>query len=105
MWALIVVALVASNAVACGTGCFDYNGSCACDQKPAVAQESYAVPSDEKPPRSRMPSYQDPSVKVDSPASLIAQDEKADEAKMGAASNASGTVYSIPESEVATKTN
>ena len=86
MWMLIIVALLASNAnaVACGSGCFEYQGSCACDQRPAVEPEAYAQPSDEKPPRSGMPSWQDPSVKVDDPKSLIYQDAKADQDRVQA---------------------
>lgn len=107
MWALLVVALVASNAVACGSGCYEYNGNCACEQKPAVEPTSYAVPSDEAPPRSGLAAYQDPSVKAAEPKSLIYDDAKADQAKAQAdeeGKKAAG-VYSIPDPDMTKSTN
>lgn len=81
MWKTIAVALLASNAIACGTGCYEYNGACACDQTPSISGNVYVKPSDEKPPKSGMPSWQDPGVKADLPQNLIYQDAKLDREK------------------------
>ena len=84
MWMLIIIVLLASNAnaTACPSGCSEYNGTCACDQAPERLKPSEEIqPSNEKPPRSGLPSWQDPSVKADLPQSLIYQDAEIDALK------------------------
>jgi len=108
MWKLAIVALLASNAVACGTGCFEYNGSCACDSAPEKSVTPEVVPSDEKPPRSGIPSWQDPTIKASEPQSLIYQDSKSDADKKAAdveGKKAAGIVYMVPDADVGRSTN
>ena len=81
MWILLTF-LLSSNAGACDSGCTPYQGTCACDQKPEPAPS--VKPSDEKPPRSGMPSYQDPSVKATTPSNLTVQDMKWDQERTDA---------------------
>lgn len=79
MWFLVIVALFASNAMACNIGCSEYQGICACEQKPIPDTTPPVQPSDDKPAKSGMPSWQDPSVKAAFPQSLIYEDSKADQ--------------------------
>ncbi len=75
---VITCIIVASNATAsCNKGCSEYHGNCACDEKPYQAIP-VAPSSDEAPPRSGMPSWQDPSVKADMPQSNAFEDMKMD---------------------------
>lgn len=71
--------------LACDTGCFEYEGNCACDQKPEQLKPSEEIkPSDEVPPRSGMPAYQAENIKADMSSSVAAQDAKADQEKQEA---------------------
>lgn len=82
MWILIMVALIASNAVACDKGCEQHAGVCACDQKPEqLKREEEVKPSDEKPPKDKMPSYQREGIHADTPVSTAGQDAKMDAEK------------------------
>lgn len=64
--------------LACDPGCEEHYGVCACDQKPVADTTPPIQPSDEEPPKDKMPSYQREGVKADMPESLSAQDAKAD---------------------------
>lgn len=79
--AACVVALVATSQ-ACSTGCVDYHGICACDATPERAPD--AVPSDEKPPRNRVPAYERGDVKADMGvrAPYVPENSEADAGKM-----------------------
>ena len=67
MWMLLVVALLASNAVACEKDCYEYQGNCACEQKPIQLSKAEEVqPSDEKPSRHPQPAYQRGDLNVSS---------------------------------------
>ncbi len=81
MRTLIIVALVASNVIACNVGCYEYQGNCACEQRPADSDASSIKPSDEKPPTDKMPSYQREGIVAAMPMSLAAQIIKEDEEK------------------------
>lgn len=68
--------------LACGTGCEEHQGVCACEQKPigsSAAEE--AKPSDEKPRRSQQPEWQTGEVKADTPQSQAGADANLDTAK------------------------
>jgi hypothetical protein len=74
--------------LACDQGCEEHSGVCACSGTPEVAPP--VIPSDEKPPKSGMPSYQAEGIKVDTPKSLISEDAKMDDKKAEQAGKASG---------------
>ncbi len=74
---IVILLLSVSSAWAtCNTGCYEYNGICACDIRPISAPP--VQPSDEKPPRDKMPSYQRDGVKVIDIPSCAADDAKQD---------------------------
>lgn len=83
MTMVIAVLLVAANAVACQPGCYSYQGICACDQVAEKAVQTFQ-PSNEKPPKSGMPSYQAENIKAEMPASMAGQDAKLDQEKADA---------------------
>jgi len=51
--------------VTCGKNCTPYEGKCACDAAAETAPS--VIPSDEKPPKSGMPSYQNEMVHAATP--------------------------------------
>jgi hypothetical protein len=57
---VVVLLCCASWSFACGKGCSEYQGVCACDIAPEKAPDvdSSKWTSDEKPPRDKMPSYE-----------------------------------------------
>lgn len=60
--------LTGTNASGCQQGCTEYQGSCACDQKPADSGANQDIqPSDEKPPRSGLPANQREDVQAVTP--------------------------------------
>lgn len=65
MKSLIAVLFLAVPAMACPTGTFAYEGVCAADPRPAVVAVDYVKPSDELPPKDKMPSYQREGIHVD----------------------------------------
>jgi len=77
---------VAVLLLACPTGCSQYEGNCACDEKTITATVTVqpGVVSDEKPPRHPQPAYERGDVTVDTPPSLAGQDEKQDREKANA---------------------
>lgn len=76
----LAVLLIASQALACAPGCLPYEGVCACSQPAEKVEQTYK-PSDEKPPRDKMPSYQREGIKAEMPSSLASEDAKLDEDK------------------------
>ena len=83
MKTMLIVLLLGTSAMACDKGCSEYEGVCACDIAPAETAVS-VKPSDEKPPRSGMPAWQDPSIHAMTPPSLVSDDEKQDLERMNA---------------------
>ncbi len=71
----LVLLLPYLMAMTCEKGCYVYEGVCACDQSPETAQP--VKPSDEKPPKDKMPSYQREGVVVDMPKSQSTEEEDA----------------------------
>lgn len=73
--AYLCLLLLVAPAVAmeCGTGCYEYNHTCACEEKPESTPS--VKPSDEKPPRSGRQEVSDGAM----PQSLIYQDAKQDQ--------------------------
>lgn len=65
MKSLLILLALSGSAVACDKGCVEYEGNCACDQKPAGDTTPSVKPSDEKPPSNKMPSYQREGIKAD----------------------------------------
>lgn len=63
----------------CNQGCEYVGGVCACDQVPETAPS--VKPSDELPPKDKMPSYQRENIKADMPSSLAYEDAKQDQAR------------------------
>ncbi len=73
---------LSSAAFACGLGCTEYEGTCACDAKPAESPaqvDQSAWVSDEKPSRHPEPAYQRGEVNALMLPSLAAQDMKQDQ--------------------------
>ncbi len=60
---ILLVAFLALPAIACDKGCVEYRETCACDATPEKAPD--VPPSDEKPPRDKMPSYQREGINAD----------------------------------------
>jgi hypothetical protein len=87
MKSLFILLFISSIAMACDKGCTEYEGNCACDQKPIIDNTPEAKPSDEKPPSDKMPSYQREGIHADMPQSKITEDAKwdAENAKADAA--------------------
>ncbi len=81
LW-LVLATATALFAQECGTGCVMVGGVCACDQVPETAPP--VKPSDEKPPRSGMPSYQADGVHAVDAPSLIYNDAKQDQERADA---------------------
>lgn len=73
---ILMLFMTGSNATACAPGCAPYQGTCACDQRPEVSSLPETKPSEEKPPRDKMPSYQREGIKVDMPISMTAVIQK-----------------------------
>jgi len=71
-----VVLAMSSVVMGCGTGCYEYQGLCACDAKTEAAP--VVKPSDEKPPHGTAPEWQTGAVKADMPQSLQDSDAKMD---------------------------
>jgi len=77
--------ILAALAVSCPDGCAPYEGNCACEATTEKTTPAEGVqPSDEKPPRSGMPAWQDPDIKADMRPSEAANDEKLDRERTNA---------------------
>ena len=82
-----LLAMISVSALACDKGCAPYKITanqtvCACDAVPEIVQP--VQPSDELPPKDKMPSYQREGVHADMPKSLAEDDMKMDEEKVEA---------------------
>lgn len=65
--------------MACGTGCEEHQGTCACDAKPiGLALSEEVQPSNEKPRRSQQPDWQTGTVTAAMPPSEASKDAKLD---------------------------
>jgi len=73
------VQIPASADLKCNKGCYEYNYVCVCDIPPNTAES--VKPSDEKPPKDKMPSYQRPDVKVLDLPSCMEEDSRQDQIK------------------------
>ncbi len=71
----LAVSQVNAQAKDCPKGSYEYRGDCVLDIQPETAKS--VQPSDEKPPKDKMPSYQREGVKVLMPDNLASRDEKA----------------------------
>lgn len=79
MWMLLIVALLSGNVMACGTGCEEHQGVCACDQKPEQLKASEETkPSDEKPRKEQQPEWATGAVTAAMPPSEASKDAKLD---------------------------
>lgn len=76
MKTLLIVVLCASWSWACPKGSTEYEGNCVVDIKPETGPS--VVPSAERPPKDKMPSYQREGIKVIELPSLISADAKQD---------------------------
>jgi hypothetical protein len=76
---LAVLMFMAQIAGACPSGSIEWEGTCSKDIQPEIAPS--VQPSDEKPPKSGMPSYQAEGVNAVMPPSCAAEDAKQDQAK------------------------
>lgn len=79
--AFLLVCLALPFLLACDTGCEQHGDACACDERPVQDTTPEIKPSDEKPPRSGRPGWQDPSLHVDMPKSTLYEDSRRDEQK------------------------
>lgn len=79
---LALVLLLPGVSLACGKNEYEYNGECVVDIKPITA--AAVVPSDEKPPTDKMPSYQRADVHVVEAPSTMAEDARLDQEKFNA---------------------
>jgi len=61
----VILLLLASTVLACPTGTVPWEGNCAADPKAAIVINNSGLPSDEKPPTDKMPSWQREGVHVD----------------------------------------
>lgn len=61
--AVIVLLLTSSCFAACPKGDSEWEGACTVDIQPETAVQTYK-PSDEKPPKDKMPSYERAGIKV-----------------------------------------
>jgi hypothetical protein len=68
---LVLPLLLAWEAVGCPQDCEPHGDVCACSEAPQEDKMSSIRPSDEKPPRSGMPSYQAEGIKAAMPDSQI----------------------------------
>lgn len=66
MWVLIVL-LLAAPVLACPKDTTEYKGACYAEIEPQKDTTPSVVPSDEKPPKDKMPSYQREGVHADMP--------------------------------------
>lgn len=69
-------------AVKCPQGMSEWKGECTYDLVPELAKP--VQPSDEKPPKSGMPSYQAPDVSLAKVTNTAAEDERLDQEKRDA---------------------
>lgn len=84
--------LLAWDSFGCPAGSTEYEGVCAANLQAEKVVQTF-VPSDEKPPSDKMPSYQREGVHADMPESTGCQDAKADSDKAqadGAGKRAAG---------------
>jgi len=80
-WLTVSLFFITSISFACADGTISYNGACYRDFKPIESDNIGEVqPSDEKPPRSGLPSWQDPHIHADmgiravEPSTTVAHD-------------------------------
>jgi len=78
---LSLAVLIAHNAHGCAEGTIEYNGNCYRNFKPLESDNIPEVrPSDEKPPKDKMPSYEregikaDPGIRAAEPSTPVAND-------------------------------
>ena len=79
---LLVLAAVNVAAVECSTGTMKYQDVCVAELVPESAPA--VKPSDEKPPKDKMPSYEREGVKAATPPSLAVQDSNQDQQRIEA---------------------
>ena len=93
LFAVSLFLALPASALRCGPGCYPFRLEnhkkevevCACDAKPAFEKDFKAVvPSNEKPPKSGMPSWQADGIKVIEERNLDKQDAKEDQEKIDA---------------------
>lgn len=73
---LAVLLVTPIAGMACPKGSVEWHGDCAVDIQPEIAKP--VVPSDEKPPSDKMPSYQREDVKLVDAPNMRDEDAKAD---------------------------
>lgn len=86
MKTLIVMMVLLTSSygmAACGQGCTEWEGVCACDQQ-AFKAEPVNAASDEKPRKEQIREWESGEIKADMPPNLIAQDAKMDAEKANA---------------------
>lgn len=80
---VVVLLFAGGSAVAsCSKGCELYQGVCVCDIQPETAPP--VKPSNEKPPKDKMPSYEREGVTLYNASSLETEDAKMDQEKKDA---------------------
>ena len=73
---LFLTSSVFAAPVTCGKGSFEYRGECVVDIPPITAEA--VLPSDEVPPKDKMPSWQREGITVIEAPNLADADAKAD---------------------------
>ena len=73
---------VPASALVCGNGCEVYKDVCACDIPSQVALP--VQPSDEKPPKTGMPSWQAADAHIVDAPNMMFQDEQQDRERINA---------------------
>ena len=80
-WLTVSLFFITSISFACADGTISYNGACYRDFKPIESDNIPEVrPSDEKPPKDKMPSYEregikaDPGIRAAEPSTPVAND-------------------------------
>jgi hypothetical protein len=79
-----VLMFISTPVLACPAGTIDLEGNCAIVDAPPAETAVPVKPSDEKPPKDKMPSYEREGVKALMLPPLTAQDEKQDQEKTDA---------------------
>ena len=82
MKTLIVIATLTATAIACPKGYEAFKGDCVADIQPETAPP--IKPSDEKPPRSGYPAWQQADVKVIDEPSKVQEDTQMDQERVQA---------------------
>lgn len=95
-WLVLLLMAGPAFALECGTGCYEYNHTCACEEK--TEADTSAKPSDEKPPRSGRTEVTDAAMPPSCAVANACSDQKAIDAAQ-AGKRAAGIKWESKESK------